>query len=117
MGKSHVEGKGHRGGERVCLLQIFTLREAIALSEQEYTRVLVCLHLGTDTMTNMKTAELKGVTPQVHFHYPGINSQVLHARAEGLREPKTENRRPPPMLQLLTPINKEKLHNYIIHPP
>ena len=33
-----------------------------------------------------------------------------------LREPETEERGPPPQMQLVTPINKNKLHNYVLHP-
>ena len=31
--------------------------------------------------------------------------------------PAPQNRGPSPVLELVTPINKEKLHNYITHPP
>ena len=57
-----------------------------------------------------------GVTPKVYFHYPSVNSQVLLAGAELLRKPETEERGPPPTLQLVTPINENRLHNYMIAP-
>ena len=39
IGKEYTGDKRHRGAERVCHLQIAALRDAIALSEQEYKRV------------------------------------------------------------------------------
>ena len=33
-----------------------------------------------------------------------------------LRKPETEERGPSPTMQLVTPINKNKLHNYVIFP-
>ena len=42
---------------------------------------------------------------------------VQHARAEELMRPDPENSGPPPAIELVTPINKGMMHNYLIHPP
>ena len=116
INKAYGGDKHHKEAERVCHLQLHTLRDTIADVKSEYRKVLVCLRLGTDTLLSLKEAELKGVTPKVYFQYPSVSSQILLAGAELLCEPETEERGPPPTMQLVTPINKDKLHNYVVSP-
>ena len=42
---------------------------------------------------------------------------IQHARADKLMGPAPANRRTAPALELVTPVNKGKLHNYLIHAP
>ena len=76
----------------------------------------MCLHLGTTTIIKLEPLEIKGVIPPVYFHFPSVDHQVLHTRAEELGRTIPEDNRPLPPPELVTPINKGKIHNYVIHP-